>query len=100
MRTHLTGGEVGFGVSEDIASQDIDGTHDKDDDTGTDHQPPKRETQTLLTRGLLVQVPQQAVTQGDHGHSEHHEAGPSAEERPVARDVRFEQRQFGDDEES
>ena len=117
MGAHLAGCEMAFGVSEDVVlrrnvsiartdhpdlshSQNVDGAHDKDDDSRSNHDAPKWKTQAFLTCCLLVEVPQDTDSKGDHCKTEHDKARSRAEERPVSREVGFEKREFSEDEKS
>lgn len=100
MRADLTGSELSASVAEDIGCQDVDWAHDQHDDASSDHYAPEWHAERLLRCRFLVHVAENAVAEEQHGETKHDEAGAVAEERPVARDVGFEERQFGKDQEA
>jgi hypothetical protein len=71
--------------------------HDDDDNPRGDDDPPEWQAKIFLTGCLLIEVAEGGVPQQEHGYSEHDETRLGAKERPVSRNVRFEEREFGDD---
>lgn len=64
--------------------EDVDRTHDQHNNAGSNDKSPERQSQTLLTCGLLIEIAEDAVTKEYHGNSEHDKARSIAEERPIS----------------
>lgn len=66
MGTNLASSDALTAVAEDIASNQIDPTHDEDDDASGDHHAPESKTKRLLTEGFFVEIAEHVDSEHDH----------------------------------
>lgn len=75
----LTGGNAEGLVAEPEAGEDVDGTHDADDDAGGDDDTPEWGAQGIFRGGGFVEVTQDEDADDDHEAAERDKAGTGGE---------------------
>ena len=75
----LTGGNAEGLIPEPEAGENVDGTHDADDDAGGDDDAPEWGAQGIFRGGGFVEVTQDENTDNDHKAAERDKAGAGGE---------------------
>ena len=86
-------------VAEEVADEDVDEAKNAGDDARGDDNLPERHAEGLLGGRRFIEVTKNRDTDDDHKDAKSHEARGWAEERPVAGEVGFEERELRNDEE-
>lgn len=66
MRADLSGVDALLPVAEDVATDEVDDSHDEDDDARAHDHAPEGQPQLLLTVVLVVELRQEVNTKDEH----------------------------------